>query len=88
MDDDMPFVEGTFRLPGGEWQVLIFIPEEELDEPNVDTEGRWESGVRGVCVYWPRWRALNKTVVEQLLSSVYSVAHWIPVKGPDSMILR
>lgn len=23
MDDDMSFVEGTYRLPGGDWQVVI-----------------------------------------------------------------
>jgi hypothetical protein len=25
MDDDMTFVEGTYRLPGGDWQVVIVL---------------------------------------------------------------
>jgi hypothetical protein len=89
MDDDMEWIEGTFRIPGLDWQVMIFLPDDDLDdEPVIDTNAHWESGVGGVLVRWPRWRPLNKTIVQQLLSSLYGVSHWVEVRGPDSMILR
>lgn len=36
MDDDMAFVEGTHRLPGGDWQVVIVsAPDRDVPAPEV-----------------------------------------------------
>jgi hypothetical protein len=88
MTEAMEFVEGTYRLPGGDWQVFIFGPDSRVAEPVVTTGGRWKSGVTGVFVAWPEGMRLNKGVVLRMLSEALGVAEWVEVAGPDSMELR
>ena len=80
-------MEGTFRLPGGEWQVLILWPS-EVDSPVIKERARWESGVTGMYVDWPRLAPLDHDAVVAILRSAYGVQDWRQVQGPDSMILR
>ncbi len=88
MDDDMSFVEGTFRLPGGDWQVVIVSAfERDVPEPQVVSQ-RWDSGVSGVFVRIPRSKRINVSTVEQVLSEAFGVSEWVRVRGPDSMNLR
>jgi hypothetical protein len=89
MSDDMEFVEGTYRLPGLDWQVFIFGPGFSVDTPVVNTKGRWESGITGTHVRWPDsgW-TLNKDVVLRILSEHLGVTEWDEVRGPDSIKLR
>ena len=87
MEDETSFVEGTFRLPGGEWQVLIVSRSDRVTKPEWRASS-WESGVYGVVIKFPRDRPLNKGVVEAVLSEVLGVAEWVEVRGPDSMALR
>ena len=87
MEDDMGFVEGTYRLPGSEWQVLIFS-RDDVEQPEASTEGKWASGVTGVFVRFPRNEKLNKEVVMRILSDTLGVTEWNEVRGPDSMKLR
>lgn len=86
MEEEMSFVEGTFRLPGGEWQVFIFL-RRDVTEP-AWRRSRWDSGVTGVVVEYPNGRVLNKAVVETVLAGVLAVTEWVEVRGPDSMRLR
>jgi hypothetical protein len=86
MDDDMSFVEGTYRLPGGDWQVVI-VSRRDVAEPQIVPQ-RWESGVSGVVVRFPRTGRLNRETVERLLSAALGVSEWVEVRGPDSMRLR
>ena len=88
MEDNMSFVEGTYRLPERDWQVFIFGPDSRVTQPVVRTDGHWESGVTGVHVKWPRGAPLNKDVVLRLLSEQLHVTQWEEVRGPDSMQLR
>src|SRR5688500_18251622 len=88
MSDNMPFVEGTYRLPGRDWEVVIFGPDDTVGEPVVITTGHWESGVTGTFVKWPPSRRLNKSVVLSVLSNTLGVTQWEEVQGPDSMQLR
>jgi hypothetical protein len=86
MEDEMDFVEGTFRLPDAAWQVFILARY-----PVKDTEVRattWSSGVSGVFVKFPEGVCLNKSVVQHLLGDKFSVDRWFEVRGPDSMRLR
>ena len=48
MDDDMPFVEGCYRLPDGPWQVFIFIGFRDSETLKVKTDAVWivESAAR------------------------------------------
>jgi hypothetical protein len=88
MDDDMAFVEGTYRLPGRDWQVVIVsVFQRDVPKPVVEPQ-RWESGVCGVFVRIPRGVQINAAVVEQVLSTALGVTEWVRVRGPDSMQLR
>lgn len=86
MDDEMDFVEGTYRLARGEWCVFIFSQGDER-EPLV-RPSKWNSGVSGIVVRWPRDQPLNQSVVENVLGQALGVQHWLVVKGPDSIMLR
>ena len=86
MDDDMPFIEGCFRLPYGIWQVVI-ISKRDVPTPQIK-HTEWESGVKGVFIEFPRNKRLNAEQVEDLLTSIYRVKYWITVRGPDSIVMR
>ena len=86
MDEDMEFVEGTFRLPGGDWQVVI-VSQYDVPEP-VAVPQVWDSGVRGVFIRFPRGWQLNAAAVERVLSAAAGVTEWVVVRGPDSMQFR
>ena len=88
MSDDMDFVEGAYRLPGGDWQVVIVSAfDRDVHEPQVSPQ-QWESGVTGVFVRIPRSEQINAATVERVLSEVLGVSEWVRVRGPDSMRLR
>ena len=87
MHDAMPFVEGTFRLPGGDWQVFTIGPDATVAVPQV-TKGTWASGVRGLSVRWPDPMRLHRDSVLDLLSAELGVDEWTEVRGPDSIMIR
>ncbi len=88
MDDDMEFVEGTYRLPGEEWRVVIVSAfGRDISEPLVSRQ-KWESGVSGVFVRIPRTEQISAATVERVLSKALGVSEWVRVRGPDSMQLR
>lgn len=86
MDDEMEFVEGTYRLPGGDWQVVI-VSRADVAGPEVVPQ-EWDGGVTGVAVRVPRSNRLDREAVERLLSVALGVSEWVRVRGPDSMSLR
>ena len=86
MEEDMAFVEGTYRLPKGEWQVFIFSRGAVLGSQAEHCT--WESGISGVFVRFPEAGRLDKKVVEQVLGQALGVEEWREVPGPDSMQLR
>ncbi len=87
MEEEMSFAEGAYRLPGGEWQVFVFIRRNVTGRP-VWWHDHWESGVTGVVVAFPNDRALNRRAVEAVLSDATGATEWAEVRGPDSMRLR
>ena len=88
MDDNMKFVEGTYRLPGGPWQVLIVSAfDRDVPEPKAVSQ-TWESGVTGILIRFPRHLPINAKAVERVLSATLGVSEWVRVRGPDSMQLR
>ena len=86
MDDNMSFIEGTYRLPDKDWQVFIVF-RHDVTEPEVILQ-TWHSGVTGVFIKFPQGRQLNKFVLERLLSAELGVSDWVELQGPDSMQLR
>ena len=85
-EPEMAFVEGSFRLPGGEWQVFIFF-REDVPAPVIRHEV-WRSGVRGFSVLYPRCKPLNYDLACEILAKATTVSQWHVVRGPDSMQLR
>lgn len=84
----MPFVEGSYRLPDGARQVMIFSAfQRDVPEPEVIPQV-WDSGVSGVLVRFPRHLPLNAEAVERVLSESLGVSEWVRVSGPNSMLLR
>jgi hypothetical protein len=87
MEDEMSFVEGVYRLPGSEWQVFAFT-RRAIDAPEIQCDAKWESGVTGTVVRYPRSSRLNRAVVLRILSECLAVSEWREVQGPDSIKLR
>lgn len=87
MQAEMSFVEGTFRLPGGEWEVVIASRSVSVTTPQW-RRSRWESGVTGLVLKYPSEQPLNKSAVEAVLSEALGVTEWVEVRDPDSMQLR
>ena len=86
MEDDMSFVEGTYRLPGRDWEVFIFR-KSDIYLPEIKF-GKWSSGVSGITVKLPRAAKLNASTVDEILKKELQVDEWVVVRGPDSMVLR
>jgi hypothetical protein len=86
MGDDMDFAEGCYRLPGKTWEVFTATKRKIADAQYRSFQ--WDSGVSGILLHVPEATRLNKTLVEELLSSALGVAGWREVKGPDSIMIR
>lgn len=88
MNDDMQFVEGTFRVDGGDWQVFIFSKKKGVNVEPHWQHSRWESGITGLVFGVPSHLRLSKQLVEQSLSQAVGLKSWTEVCGPDSIQLR
>ncbi len=88
MDDDMEFVEGTYRLPGMDWQVVIVSSfARDVPVPQVVPQ-QWNSGVTGLFIRMSQAERINAESVERILSATLGVSEWERVRGPDSMQRR
>lgn len=87
MNDNMSFIEGMYRLPNREWQVVI-VYRKEVEKVEIVPQ-IWQSGATGVVIYFPMTGLpINQTNVQYYLSNTTGVTKWIEVCGPDSMKLR
>ncbi len=88
LDEDMEFLEGTYRLPDQDWQVFIASAfQREVPDAQIVPQ-RWRSGVTGILLRIARPEKINAGTVERLLSEALHVSDWTRVQGPDSMRLR
>jgi hypothetical protein len=70
-DDDgtFAFVEGTYRLPGKFWEVMIFS---KWDVPKLRYRPMtWESGITGTTFYVPEGDRLDKAFVERAMTGFF-----------------
>ncbi|MGJ4929655.1 hypothetical protein ACQR1I_22885 [Bradyrhizobium sp. HKCCYLS2038] len=89
MEEDMSFVEGCYRLEGGEWEVFVITHSRKgSKEPGVWKGLKWKSGVTGLNAVVPESTKLNKSSVLKVLSDALGVRDWSEVQGPDSIKLR
>jgi hypothetical protein len=89
MGEDMPFVEGCYRLCDGRWHVFM-IRHSRGGTERVGTykDLVWKSGVTGLNVIVRDDERINKVTVLRLLSDALGATEWLEVQGPDSMQLR
>jgi hypothetical protein len=90
MGEEMGFIEGTFRVPGAFWQVVIFTgPFEGEDIPRrIHRRTTWESGITGLAFTVPEGTKMNRSYAVSALAEVFGTDAWVEVEGPDSMVLR
>ena len=91
-EEGMTWMEGSYRLPGELWKVVIFRQE---DVPAIESRPQrwreptpWEREATGVLIRIPRSVAITRTSLLGALSQVFGHADWTEVRGPDSMLLR
>lgn len=85
MHDDMSFVEGCYRLPNQDWQVVI------VSKWNARTIGYQLTdfgNVSGIVIKIPKYLRLDAERTEKMLSKILKVEVWQQVRGPDSIVLR
>jgi hypothetical protein len=92
MEDDMSFVEGTFRLPGEFWRVFVFgkwdgaaLQCKRQIWPN---KNPWRESIDGLAFSAPKNANLNRAYVLAALSEALNIRDWTEVRGPDSISLR
>ena len=83
----MSFVEGVFRVEGGDWRVFIFY-RGSVERLVINTGARWKSGVTGLTVQYPQAERLDKDTVLRILGTLLDVSAWRETKGPGSIQLR
>jgi hypothetical protein len=88
MEEDMSFVEGCYRLEGGEWEVFTITHSRNGRPPGVWKNLTWASGVKGMNAVVLETTKLNKLSVLNVLSDALGVSEWLEVHGPDSIVLR
>lgn len=88
MSNDMPFIEGCYRLKGEPWQVVTAFKCERVLQVEVRDGLTWKSGVTGMNVIFPEAAVMNSSVLLELMSSYLGIDNWLEVTGPDSMALR
>jgi hypothetical protein len=89
VEEDMPFVEGCYRLCDGEWHVfMVRHSRGGTERVGIHRDLAWKSGVTGLNVIVRDEEKINKGTVLRLLSDALGATEWLEVQGPDSMQLR
>lgn len=87
MSDDMGWIEGCYRLPYRNWEVVCIIKEEGISRPNYKLRN-WRADVTGIVIRVPQNSRLNARSAEELLSKIFKIQYWLNIQGPDSLRLR
>ncbi len=88
MSEDMPFIEGCYRLEDGPWQVVTAFKREAVMHVEIRGGLTWKSGVSGINMIFPESAIINGSILLALISSYLGVDKWLEVRGPDSIVLR
>lgn len=92
LEEDNGWAEGSYRLPGESWKVVIFrkddVPELRFEACNWQRPTRWEREITGVVIRFPRTARMGRADLLQAISRAVGFSEWVEVRGPDSMRLR
>lgn len=88
----MTFMEGSYRLSGEFWKVVIFM-RDDISEVQYKTKTwhgatKWEGEIDGLVIRFPRAARMGRAELIQAISQAVGYSEWVQVQGPDSMILR
>lgn len=85
-------MEGSYRLPGEFWKVVIFqkedVPEIQCQPTTWQRPTKWEGEMTGVVIRFPRTAKVSREDLLRAMSQVFGCSEWVQVNGPDSMMLR
>lgn len=92
LDEDNGWNEGSYRLPGEFWKVVIFnkddVPEIQCRPQKWQRPTKWEREMTGVSIRFPRSAKMGRDNILQAMSHFFGYREWVQVDGPDSMLLR
>jgi hypothetical protein len=91
-EDDNDFIEGSYRVPGQFWQVVVCKKADVSEVRHRPAIWRktteWEGEITGVIFQFPRAAGLNRASLLRAMSDATGFSDWSEVNGPDSMVLR
>lgn len=92
LEDDNVWVEGSYRLPGEFWKVVIFgkedVPEMWCRTSNWQRATKWEGEVPVTEVRLPKHAKMGRAELLRAMTEAVGHSDWAEVAGPDSMMLR
>ncbi len=91
-EEGMDWMEGSYRLPGEFWKVVIFQKNDVPDirhRPQIWRKPtRWEEVTDGIVFELPRDACVDREYLLRAMSLAFGYNDWTGVRGPDSMALR
>jgi hypothetical protein len=92
LEEDNGWAEGSYRLPGEFWKVVIFqkddVPEIQWRLSDWQRPTRWERDITGLVIRFPRTERMGRAELLRAMSMALGFSEWSEVRGPDSMMLR
>ncbi len=92
LEEDNDWMEGSYRLPGEFWKVVIFqkddVPELQFQPGHWKRSTQWERDITGIVIRFPRKAKMSREDLLHAMSKVFGYNDWVQVEGPDSMMLR
>jgi hypothetical protein len=92
LGEDNAWAEGSYRLPGEPWKVVIFrkddVPEVRCEASRWRRPTRWEREAAGVVISFPRTARMGRDDLLGVMSKAFGCTGWVQVSGPDSIVLR
>ena len=92
LKEDHDWAEGTYRLPGEFWKIMIFkkddVPSIQYEPSKWAQTSKWEPEFTGVVFWLPRADKVDRDYLLRAMSLAFGYSDWVEVSGPDSMIMR
>ena len=92
LEEDNDWTEGSYRLPGEFWKVVIFqkdeVPELQFRQFRWRKWTQWERDVAGIVILFPQKKSMGHKDMLHAMSQAFGCNDWVQVVGPDSMMLR
>jgi hypothetical protein len=92
LEEQNTYVEGSYRLPGTFWQVVVFrkgdVPDVQHEPSRWKKPTPWEQETTGIVITIPQEAKVDRDCLLRAISQATGCGGWVEVSGPDSMNLR